>query len=163
MGDFRDIYGGMFVKFSHRSRAYTHRRREGQEPHRTVIVQLVESQRIDGQPRQRIVAHLGTCQEPIGRDRHRLWFHQRCTEVLDRLDLSADDRGKISAQIAARIPPPTPEEMAEMEREAHAAMSRLSVAMGHPDRLATLVRAWNAASDSEQAQFLDVLRQSGVI
>lgn len=163
MGHFRDIYGGMFVKFSHRSRAYTHRRREGQEPYRAVIVQLVESHRVDGHPRQRIVAHLGTCHEPIDRDRHRLWFHQHCNEVLDRLDLSADDRAKVAAQIAARISPPTPEEMAEMEREADAAISRLSIAMGHPDRLATLVRAWNAASDSEQAQFLDVLRQSGVI
>ena len=103
---------GMYVTFTRRSRTYT--RRKGKEPHRTVVVRLMQSQRA-GKSRQRYIAHLGTCREPVDRSRHRFWFYERCNKVLDRLDLSADDRAKIAAQLAARIPPPMPEEIAEIE------------------------------------------------
>ena len=146
----------MFVKFCQRSRAYT-TRGHGREPHRTVIVQLVESERVDGRSRQRIVAHLGTCREPVERDTHRLWFHERCNKVLDGLDLSAEDRAKVAAQIAARIPPPTAEQAAEMDRRAAEVMA------GSPDGFTTLMRAWNAATDSERAKFIDRLRRQRAI
>jgi hypothetical protein len=57
----------MFIRFSYRSRAYRQPGREEQEPHRTVIVQIVESRALTAKYQHRIGAHLGTCREPIDR------------------------------------------------------------------------------------------------
>lgn len=139
-------YGAMFVKWSSRSRDYTLRHRE---PHRTLVAQLIESRRVDGKPKKRTIAHLGTCREPVDRPRHRAWFYKRCDRVLDRLALDPDDRAKIEDQLAARIPRPNGEERAD---DAWAATFR------PPDGFTALVNAWNGASENEQRRFLGELR-----
>jgi hypothetical protein len=142
----------MFVQWSNRSRAYT-RRRNKNGPHRTLIARLVE--------RRRIIAHLGTCREPVETPRHRMWFYQRCDEVLARLGLSAEDRDQIAAQLQARLKRPTEAEFkaeqAETDRHEHA----LGAALGRPDGVAALVKAWTAADQSERERFIDELRKAG--
>lgn len=150
----------MFVKFSKRTRPYTPGWAgvAAREPHRTVIAQLVESRRVDSQPRQHIVAHLGTCREPIGEPAHRQQFYERCSWVLDDLDLSEDERAKIEEQLAARIPPLTPQEQAALQLARATAAARY-----RPDGFAALVAAWEGASEDERGRFLDELQQRGVL
>jgi hypothetical protein len=72
-----------------------------------LIAQLMGSKRVNGKTRPCVLAHLGSCREPVDLLRHRLWFYERCDQVLDRLALAPDDRAKIDAQLAAasRGPP----------------------------------------------------------
>jgi hypothetical protein len=142
----------MFIKWSRRSRAYTGWTHRHNEPHRTVIAQLVESRRVNGKSKQRIAAHLGTCREPVGEIRHRLWFYAACDEKLARLGLSDD--ANIAARLAARIPRPTPEEMTKYNREADALLASF-----RPNGFVGLVRAWNAAGEDERQRFLDEVRK----
>jgi hypothetical protein len=99
---------------------------------RALIVQLVESKRVDGENRPRFLAHLGTCREPIDTLRHRLRFYERCDQVLDRLGLAPDDRAKIDAKLAVRIPRPTEAERALWQRE----RAILVAKFGRPDGFA---------------------------
>jgi len=144
----------MFIRWSHRSRAYTRPWRRTNEPHRTLIAQLAESRRLDGKSKQRIVAHLGSCREPIETLRHRIWFYKHCDEKLAHLDLSADERTKLAAQLAARVPRPTVQEIAEHNRRAIDAL----MASFRPDGFAAWVKAWNTASEDERQRFLDQLQ-----
>jgi hypothetical protein len=79
-----------------------------------LIAQLVES---DGKSGKRILAHLGTCREPVDTLRHRLRFYERCEQTLDRLALAPEDRAKVDAQLAARIPPLSDEDRAQRQHE----------------------------------------------
>jgi hypothetical protein len=139
----------MFVKWSNREYRHDRRGWKTREPHRTVIAQLVESRRVDGKTRQRIVAHLGTCHEPIEQTHHRQWFYQRCTTVLDGLTLSSDERAKIDAALAIRIPRPTVEEIEQERRGVEALMASF-----RPDPYAALERAWSAARTADRARFI---------
>jgi hypothetical protein len=61
---------------------------------------LVESVRIDGKPRQRHIAFLGsTCID--GGDRERFWY--QVTRRLNKLRLSPDDRKTIGRAIAKKV------------------------------------------------------------
>ena len=120
-----------------------------------LIAQLLGSKRVDGKSRHRVLAHLGTCREPVDTLRHRLRFYDRCERVLDRLALVPDDRAKIDAQLAARIPRPSDAERALWERERAILMARFS----RPDGFA-LVEGWNAVNEEERRRFLDELRKA---
>jgi hypothetical protein len=137
----------MFVKWSSRR----NRDRIGG----VLIAQLVKSKRVNGKARLRLLAHLGTCREPVDTPRHRLWFYERCEQVLDRLALAPEDRAKVDAQLAARIPRPRDEEHAQRQCERAILMARF----GRPDGFA-LVRGWNAANEEERRRFLDELRKT---
>lgn len=117
-----------------------------------LIAQLVESKRVNGKSRQRVLAYLGTCREPVDTLRHRLWFYELCDQVLDRLALAPDDRAKIDAQLAARIPPPSDMDRAQQQRE----RAILKARFGRSDGFA-LVKGWNAANEEERRRFLDEL------
>ena len=84
-----------------------------------LIAQLVESKHVNGGNRPRLLAHLGTCREPVDTLRHRLRFYERCEQVLDRLALAPKDRAKIDAQLAVRIPPLSDEDRAQRQPEDH--------------------------------------------
>jgi hypothetical protein len=82
---------------------------------------LAESVRIEGRPRQRHIAFLGSIKIGLewNRDvdtaqRSGFWHHARA--VLDRLGnrITLDQRAKIEAALAARVKPLTPEEDAEL-------------------------------------------------
>jgi hypothetical protein len=117
-----------------------------------LVAQLVGSKRVDGESRKRILAYLGTCREPVDTLRHRLWFYERCDQVLDRLALAPEDRAKVDALLAARIPPLGEEERAQWRRE----KAILMATFGRPDGFA-LVKGWNAANEQERRRFLDEL------
>src|SRR5580704_7650317 len=97
-----------------------------------LLVQLVESKRINGKARPRFLAHLGTCREPVEMLRHRLWFYERSDQVLDRLALAPEDRAKVDVKLAARIPRPTEAERALWQRE----RAILMATFGRPDGFA---------------------------
>jgi hypothetical protein len=137
----------MFVRWTHRSRH--------QKGGAALIVQLVETKRIDGRSRLRLLAHLGTCREPVETLRHRLWFYEHCDRVLDRLALAREDRAKIDAKLAARIPRPSAAERAARQRE----RATLAATFSQPDGFAP-VKGWNAANEDERRRFLDELRKA---
>jgi hypothetical protein len=117
--------------------------------------QLVESKRVDGESRQRVLAHLGSCREPVDTLRHRLWFYECCERALDRLALAPEDRAKVDAQLAARLPPLSDEEHAQRQRE----RAILMATFGRPDGFAR-IKGWNAANEEERCRFLDELRKA---
>lgn len=73
---------------------------------------LVESVRMDGKPRQRMIAYVGTIQDRYllgGADtaRWRLWrFWDNADAALDRLALPDIERAKIVAALEAVVPMP---------------------------------------------------------
>jgi hypothetical protein len=97
----------MFVRWATRGRVA--RRGEDQAPLLTAA--LVRSIRVGGKPRQRIVGYLGAIRldglgpEHVGYH-GRIW--DRITARLDALALSVDERAKVEAALAARIPRPSP-------------------------------------------------------
>ena len=60
---------------------------------------LVEAIRIDGKPRQRYLAYLGSVQADR-RDRPRFWYN--VTRKLDRCRLSREERNRIKSAIAKK-------------------------------------------------------------
>ena len=114
-----------------------------------LVAQLAESRRVTGGTRSRFLAHLGTCREPVDMLRHRLWFYERCEQALDRLALAPEDRAKVEAQLAVRIPPLSDEDRASWQREKAILMARF----GRPDGFA-FVKGWNAANEDERRRFL---------
>lgn len=140
----------MFVKWSRRSRPYKPAPpgQPQREPHRTLVAQLLEKNRRGNRPKQRVVAHLGTCREPVETLAHRVWFYERCETVLDRLDLASGERIKIAAMLDTHVPRPTVTEVAAYKR-------RLTKTSFRPDGFAALMMAWSAASNAERQRFLD--------
>ncbi len=81
---------------------------------------LVESRRVDGEPRQRTVAYLGGIREGcierfLGRH---IQFWQDVTERLDALgdDLGPDEREKIEEALAKKVRRVTDAERAELDK-----------------------------------------------
>lgn len=73
---------------------------------------LVESVRVDGKPKQRHIAYLGS----VHRDatvHERSWWWHRMNAKLDRLEnrISPDDRKGVEAALARKMPPVTPDEV----------------------------------------------------
>lgn len=100
----------MYVRWKKRTRSRYHRPQDEQ----TLSAILVESVRIDGKPRQRIVSYLGC----IGSKRltffyHQVDFWQSVDKHLGALDLSAETRRSIEAALEAVVKKPTPEAQAE--------------------------------------------------
>src|SRR6185369_4355120 len=74
----------------------------------TLSAVLVESVRVNGAPRQKIVGYLGS----IGERRTAMYFHQRdfwdrVKSALDGLELTKSQRRAIEAQLKVRVPYPT--------------------------------------------------------
>ncbi len=82
---------------------------------------LVESHRVDGEPRQRTVAYLGGIRESFIDEReneHRA-FWRHADKRLDELALDPEARAKVEAAIDSRVRRVTPENQAEFDA-AHA-------------------------------------------
>jgi hypothetical protein len=89
--------------------------RDPAPPHVTRAAQLVEMRRVNGQPRQRVVAHLATIDEAtmVSFDTRRAFWDA----VRDRLEqlrqagvIDETQRDKIDARLARTVPHPTQEE-----------------------------------------------------
>ena len=120
-----------------------------------LIAQLVESKHVNGGNRPRLLAHLGTCREPVDTLRHRLRFYERCEQALDRLALAPEDRTKVEAQLATRIPPLSDEEHALWQREKAILMATFGRSGGF-----AYGKGGSADNEEERRRFLDELRKA---
>ena len=126
-----DTLQRMYVRWqTYRSQALNPWQRECNDRRARLKAVLVENVRVNGKPRQRYVAFLGSLTfEPIGFDssRSRLW--RNVTTQLERLGnrISPEDRDRILASIAARVGggPPTAAELEQFERDSDALRARL--------------------------------------
>jgi hypothetical protein len=109
----------MFVRWQlYKSQARNRHRRAHNDKHARLRAILVEGVRVDGKPRQKHIAFLGSI--PIDgneRDREILWC--RVTTALDHIGrLSPQERRKIATAVAQRVPGKlsTKQEIAAWER-----------------------------------------------
>ena len=79
---------------------------------------LVESRRINGKPRQRSIAYLGSIREgKIERVlSHHGFFWRKATTRLDQLDITRGQRDKIETALASRVRRLTDSERAEVNK-----------------------------------------------
>ena len=110
----------MYVRWKRRVRAHRPKRvgswmRDPSPPHVTRAAQLVETRRVNGQPRQRVVAHLATIDEAtmVTFDTRRAFWDA----VRDRLNqlrqagvIDEMQQDKIDATLARTVPHPTQKE-----------------------------------------------------
>ena len=117
----------MYVRWKRRVRAHKPQRvgywtRDPAPPHVTRAAQLVETRRVNGKPRQRVVAHLATIDEATMVSfgtRRAFWDVLR-----DRLDqlrragvIDETQQDAIDATLARTVPPPTQEEWNDYNAE----------------------------------------------
>jgi hypothetical protein len=129
-------YNSMFVRWQlYRSQALYpwHAKRNDRSARLKAV--LVESVRVDGKPRQKHIAFLGSIASDASIDDPTGWrFWRDVTLKLDRLGnrVSADERERIIASIAAKVgaAPPSEAEFEQYERENHQALERLSASLG---------------------------------
>jgi hypothetical protein len=110
----------MYVRWKRRVRAHQPKRvgylmRDPAPPHVTRAAQLVVSRRVNGQPRQRVVAHLATIDEAtmVSFETRRAFWDA----IRDRLEqlrragvIDETQQDEIDATLARTVPPPTQEE-----------------------------------------------------
>jgi|SRR5262249_8051855 len=92
----------MFVRWqTYRSKARERWQREHNDKRARLKAILVESVRVDGKPRHKHIAFLGSTSID-GSDRPRFW--REVTTELNRLQLSSAERARIGAAIAKKVP-----------------------------------------------------------
>ena len=122
----------MFIRWKHRASAQVtgnlprgRRGRIGFPGSTTHYAYLVETSRVDGKPRQRVIAYLGCIADGDGwrAPVHRLsnpsaryWFWRDARAKLDAVPLAAAVRARCEAALAAVVPLPSTEETAQMEQ-----------------------------------------------
>jgi hypothetical protein len=110
----------MYVRWKRRVRAHKPKRvgywtRDPAPPHVTRAAQLVEMRRVNGQPRQRVVAHLATIDEAtmVSFDTRRVFWdviHDRLDQLRRAGVIDETQQDKIDATLARTVPHPTQEE-----------------------------------------------------
>jgi len=104
------------------------------DPH-LLAASLVESRRVDGEPRQRTVAYLGSIGErfiELPWERGRFW--RQVGLRLDALDLPQAERGAIEEAVARVVARPTPDEEQEAKREMGERLRTLESVRSRPMR-----------------------------
>ena len=100
----------MYVRWQRRTR-----KRHPRSP--LLVAVLVESRRVDGEPRQRTLGYLaGISEQLVGeREREHREFWAKVDERLDELGLDPATRAKMEASIERRVVRVTPENQAEFD------------------------------------------------
>jgi hypothetical protein len=96
---------------------------------------LIEAVRVDGKPRQRHVAYLGSFTERgIESVHQRCWFWDRVTVRLHSLSnhLTDEDRNRIITELAAKVLVPTRQEYAQSHLERRAMSKSFYKPPAHP-------------------------------
>jgi hypothetical protein len=111
----------MFIRWKRRKKAVT---KPGRRPRRrslagdSLYCVLVESQRVNGAPRQKVICYLGSFDEG---DRDKLWlrvdFWDFVSAKLDRLPLARRERARIEEAIGKVVSRVPLEEVAEFKKE----------------------------------------------
>jgi hypothetical protein len=104
----------MYIRFKQRTRAHNARYVFAQKPPLvTLAAQVVESERRDGQPRQRVLKHLATLKMEHEHDpKARQTFWRDANRRLDEMALNDFTRGWLEMEIAKRVSPITQVEKA---------------------------------------------------
>ena len=78
---------------------------------------LVECRRVDGKPRQRVIAYLGGIREAYvdEREREHRAFWEGVDERLDELGLDPETRARVEASVESRVRRVTPDNQAEFD------------------------------------------------
>ena len=108
----------MFVRWQlYRSQALNHWHAQCNNERARHKAILVESSRINGKPRLKHVAFIASYETGPLDLPTRIGFWQRARQRLDQLDnrITPDDRRKIEAALARRVPPTTPEDERALE------------------------------------------------
>src|SRR5262245_27829096 len=72
------------------------------------MIVLVETTRVNGKPRQRHIAYLGSMTESaIDIIHQRCHFRDRLSARLNQLHITVDDRNRIEASITQKVPRPS--------------------------------------------------------
>ena len=101
----------MFVRWKKRKRAT----KCGAPQRYSWYAEVVESVRIDGKPRQKVIAYLASIKpKDLPFAWERAYFWQRANEKLDALDLDSAERAKLDAQLAEKVRPLTEKEEANV-------------------------------------------------
>ena len=100
----------MYVRWQSRSRL-----RSGKSP--LITAELVESRRVDGKPRQRVLAYLGGIREAYIDVRERIHraFWLSVDAHLDKLGIDPDARARVEARVESRVRRVTPDNQAEFD------------------------------------------------
>jgi len=79
---------------------------------------LVESQRENGKPRQKVIKHLAHIAEKyLDATAHQEYFWQRVDWYMDDLALSTETRKTIEGKLIAKVKRPTEEELVQLRKE----------------------------------------------
>jgi hypothetical protein len=120
----------MYIRWQLRTKA------NGDVQHRAV---LVESARVDGKPRQQLIAYLGSYSEQrFARDTGPFWRAQFLDEIAERLDrlsnrITPAERKRLDKDIAARVGRPTKSEVAAAQRRRDAILGAFKAGSGSKD------------------------------
>jgi hypothetical protein len=109
----------MFVRWQKRESKRTKYRRRSKPPGATWSVVLAESVRVNGKPRQKHIAYLGSFNESIltpGRICVRGQFWKRIRARLDNLKIPPGTRRRIEAAIAKKVRPLSRAQQAKCDR-----------------------------------------------
>jgi len=95
----------MFVRWKRRRLKKKIGRKGNEDAGYTRSAVLVKSHRVNGEPRQKFVAHLGYVKERLIDQPHiQSWFWRGITSKLDQLDLDLDQRVAIEQAIERVVP-----------------------------------------------------------
>lgn len=111
----------MFVRWKRRKKAVS---KPGRRPRRrsdagdSLYCVLIESRRVDGNPRQKVICYLGSVDEGhLDKTWQRVDFWDAVKPKLERLDLTRKERARIEGSIQLRVPRVTEEQEEQFKRE----------------------------------------------
>lgn len=110
----------MFVRWKKRKAAPERRHSFGIGPHMSPhwVVVVVESKRLDGKPRQKIVMYLASIADDVrGHEYSQVEFWLQAMTKLDALSVAGEQRARMEAALLRIVPRPTLETTARIEAE----------------------------------------------
>jgi hypothetical protein len=100
-------------------------------PETLLVAVLVVSKRVNGKPRQRQLAYLGSIREErLGEARNRGWFWQSVDQATARLDLMPTRRKRLEAALALRVPRPAAKEVDTATKAAAKELAEIKARLG---------------------------------
>jgi hypothetical protein len=122
----------MFVRWKRYARKTQLRWKNAREyeeiTHTLLVAALVQSERRQGKPRQKVVAYLGSIREErLSEVLPREWFWSHAVDVLDRLGFDANQRAVVETALRQRVRRPSAEEV-EAENRASSQFLQMCIA-----------------------------------